>query len=603
MTVDNDGGTIQGRRGTGVDVEADGDVTIDNGDGTIKGREKAISIAADSATINSSGLIESSGGYDATIDLSTNDGATINNYADGLIRTSRELTSDLIVDARGGAVTINNAGTMIGRIDLSEAGNTDAANTFNNTSNDSWHFTGTSELGDGLADAFNNTGTIYTTDPDSPSYNDITVLAGVEFFNNGGVGETGTIDLQDGYTGDTFTLIPTDGGTLTFHGADGQSALKVDAFLAGPSSSSSDTLVINGDVTGSTAIYVNNVKAGFGAYNPTGIDVVNATGSLPEGSFYLANGPIDTGMFQYDLYLNGENEWVLASSPSHSFFELTSLTSAAQSIWHNASGAWLDRTADLRTALNTTCAPVSLKDSTAGCAKPASGAWAKVLGTSESRSTDHSFTLMNTVERHSVNSQLDGGGVIAGYDVIRTTEGGNGIWMAGVMGGYLRSQLNFDGSSNSADFQSGAVGAYVTYLQGGWFIDGQFMANLGNVKYSGVQSTNEHASVTAVGGVIDAGYRATYNNAFIEPGFKLSYVNANIDSMEIYDTSVNFSSGDSLRGRLGVRVGTTIAKEQAKYEPFIGVGAIYEFLGNNTADVTSGDYVLESNGQPLRCAR
>ncbi|SFV34641.1 autotransporter domain-containing protein [Hyphomicrobium facile] len=594
VTVDNDSGIIQGRRDTGVDVEADGSVTIDNDDGTIKGRNSGISIASDSATINSSGLIESSGQHNATIDLSTDDGATINNYAGGLIRTSRESTSDLIVDARGGAVTINNDGTMIGRIDLSEAGNTDTANTFNNTSNDSWHFTGTSNLGDGLADAFNNTGTIYTTDPDSPSYNDATVLAGVEFFNNGGVGGTGTIDLQDGYTGDTFTLIPTDGGTLTFHGADGQSALKVDAFLAGPSNSNSDTLVINGDVTGSTAIYVNNVNAGFGAYNPTGIDVVNATGSLPQGSFYLADGPIKTGMFQYDLYLNGSNEWVLASSPSHSFFELPSLTSAAQSVWHNASDAWLDRTADLRTALNTTCAPVSLKDSTAGCAKPASGAWAKVLGASESRSTNHSFTLMNTVERHSVNSQLDGGGVIAGYDVIRTTEGGNGIWMAGVMGGYLRSKLNFDGSANSADFQSGAVGAYVTYLQGGWFIDGQFMANLGNVKYSGVQSTNEHAGLTAVGGVIDAGYRATYNNAFIEPGATLSYVNASIDTMEIYDTSVNFSSGDSLRGRLGVRVGTTIAKERAKYEPFIGVGAIYEFLGNNTADVTSGDYVLET---------
>ncbi|WP_052699218.1 autotransporter domain-containing protein [Hyphomicrobium sp. 99] len=592
--IDNDDGRIEGRRGTGVDVRADGSVTIDNGDGTIKGRRSAIAINADSATINSSGLIESSGRHGATIELSTDDGATINNYAEGLIRTSRALTGDLIVEARGGAVTINNDGTMIGRIDLSAAGDTYAANTFNNTSNDSWHFTGTSDLGGGFADAFNNTGTIYTTDPNNPAYNDTTVLTGVEYFNNGGGGATGTIDLQDGYTGDVFILEPTDGGALTYHGAVGESALKVDAFLGGPSTSSSDVLVIDGDVTGSTAIYVNNVDAGFGAYNPNGILVVEATGSLPAGSFFLAKGPIDTGMFSYDLYLNGSNEWVLASAPNHTFFELPSLTSAAQSIWHNAAGAWLDRTADLRTALNETCAPVSLKDPNAGCTKPSSGVWAKVLGASESRSTNHAFTLMNSTERHSVATQMDGGGVIGGYDFIRSTESGNGIWMAGIMGGYLRSELNFDHSANSADFQSGAVGAYVTYLQGGWFIDGQFMANLGNVKYSGSQSVNEHASLTAIGGVIDVGYRTTYGNTFIEPGATLSYVNANIDTMDLYDASVNFSNGDSLRGRLGVRLGTGIAKEKAKYEPFIGVSALYEFLGNNTADVTSGDYVLKA---------
>ena len=588
--IDNDGGTIQGRRGDGIDVRADDNVTIDNGDGTIKGRDSAISIRSESATINSSGLIENSGRRGATIELSTDDGATINNYADGLIRTARGRTGDLIIEASGGAVTINNDGTMIGRIDLSSAGYTEAGNVFNNTSNDSWHFTGTSNLGDGFEDIYNNTGTIYTTDPDNPAFNDTTILTGVEYFNNGGGGETGTIDLQDGYTGDVFILAPTEGGTLAYHGADGQSALKVDAFLSSPSQSSSDMLVIDGDVTGSTAIYVNKVGKGFGAYNPTGIEVVSASGSLPPGSFYLANGPIETGMFTYDLYLNGSNEWVLASAPNQTFFELPSLTSAAQSIWHNAAGAWLDRTADLRTALNETCALFDPKDPNAGCARPSSGVWAKVLGSSESRSAGHSFSG----ERHTVDTQLDGGGFMGGYDILRSTEAGTGVWMAGIMGGYLRSSLNFEHSANSADFQSGAVGAYVTYLQGGWFLDGQFMANLGSVKYSGSQSVREHANVTALGGVIDTGYRMSYGTTFIEPGATLSYVNASIDTLDLYGTTVDFSGGDSLRGRVGVRLGTSIAREKAKYEPFIGVSALYEFLGDNTADVTSGNYVLKA---------
>src|SRR6185437_997200 len=123
------------------------------------------------------------------------------------------------------------------------------------------------------------------------SNNDITELAGVETFNNGGSVKSGTIDLQDGFTGDVFTLSPTSGGTLAFNGEAGNSFLKVDSFLGTPSDSSSDTLVINGNVAGSTGIQVNNVNAGFGGYNPTGIDVVNATGSLSPENFYLAGGP------------------------------------------------------------------------------------------------------------------------------------------------------------------------------------------------------------------------------------------------------------------------------------------------------------------------
>ncbi len=94
--------------------------------------------------------------------------------------------------------------------------------------------------------------------------------------------------------------------------------------------------------------------------------------------------------------------------------------------------------------------------------------------------------------------------------------------------------------------------------------------------------------------MIDTGYRMTYGNGFIEPGATLFYVNSNIDDLALYGTSVNFTSGDSLRGRIGARVGTTITREQAKYEPFIGVSALYEFLGDNAAEVASGGYVLKA---------
>jgi hypothetical protein len=502
--------------------------------------------------------------------------------------------SDLAIEASGGAVTINNAGTIWGRVDLSSAGNTDTPNVFNNSSNNSWHVLGTSNLGNGLADSFNNTGTVYVTDPNNPAAGDVTVITGVEYFNNGGPGGAGTIELQDGHTGDVFMLSPTSGGSLVFNGAPGQSVLKVDSFLGTASGSTTDSLVVNGSVTGSTAIQLNNINPSFGSFNPVGALVVSATGSLPPNSFYLSGGPIDTGMFTYDLYRKGPEEWVLASAPNHAFFELPSITSAAQSIWHSVAGGWLDRTADLRTALEGTCDVGSLKDPTVGCKKPASGAWAKVLGSSESRSTGHSFTVLNTTQRTSVDTQLEGGGVIGGYDFIRSTDDGSGIWLAGVMGGYLRSNLDFNSSPTGAKFEGGAVGGYLTYLRGGWFLDGQVLANVGSVDYSGSFSEKDHSNVTSIGGVLDTGYRVAYGSTFIEPGATLSYVSSGIGDLSLYGTGVDFTNGDSLRGRIGMRLGTTIVKETAKYEPFLGISGLYEFLGDNKAEVLSGGYTLQA---------
>src|SRR6185312_9978714 len=101
-----------------------GDVTVDNGRrGSIRGSDSAIQIDAESAEINSAGLIRGSGTSDPTIKLSTEDGATINNNRGGRIVGHDYSPTDIIVEAHGGAVAIDNHGTMLGRVDLSDAGN------------------------------------------------------------------------------------------------------------------------------------------------------------------------------------------------------------------------------------------------------------------------------------------------------------------------------------------------------------------------------------------------------------------------------------------------------------------------------------------------
>src|SRR6185312_10306645 len=206
----------------------------------------------------------------------------------------------------------------------------------------------------------------------------------------------------------------------------------------------------------------------------------------------------------------------------------------------------------------------------------------------------HSFSLFNSTLSYKTDYQQDGGGIIGGYDVVHRAEDGRGIWLAGVMGGYLRSTVEFENSATSADFEGGSVGGYLTYLQGAWFVDGKVMANIGNVDYSNSLSVKDHANVTSIGGVLDTGYRIDRGRYFIEPGATLAYVNTDIDNLAVYGTSVNFTDGDSLRGRLGIRLGMTVQDQQAKYEPFLGVSGWYEFLGDNTTSVASGGYDLQA---------
>src|SRR5690606_16201372 len=97
-----------------------------------------------------------------------------------------------------------------------------------------------------------------------------------------------------------------------------------------------------------------------------------------------------------------------------------------------------------------------------------------------------------------------------------------------------------------------------------------------------------------IGGIIDTGYRMPVGTGgtFIEPGATLAYVNSNIDDVTIFGTTVDFKDGDSLRSRLGVRLGTSMIAGSHKIEPFVGASAWYEFMGENEVAVNSNGFDL-----------
>ena len=167
---------------------------------------------------------------------------------------------------------------------------------------------------------------------------------GLDDFNNSGMGTGGLLDMRNGISDYGVANAPTYGNgigdvtlmTGNFNGGTG-SELGIDAFLRGPGAdSSSDLLKVGGNVTGATALLVNDTNPGTGAYNPDGILFAHVEGDSPLGSFFLPNGPIDKGFFSYDIVRVEVNsfDWLLASTPNDRAEELPALITGAQTIWY-----------------------------------------------------------------------------------------------------------------------------------------------------------------------------------------------------------------------------------------------------------------------------
>lgn len=601
--VDAQGAGVLGVGIAAAKFQGEGDINIEIGQGSqVTGEHLAIaavggSIGTDNdINIQNAGIVTSNQAGAAipipTIFALTDGDISIDNESTGVIGSAAQ-DSDLIISATslGNTVQVDNAGTMSGRVALLSA-----QNTLNNSGQ--WNTSGLSIFGINPNDAVNNTGTVQA--------DGVTTFLGLENFNNAG----GILSMQDFAANDVTTIVsPFNGGN--FNGGPG-SVLAIDAALNGPGFGppNSDLLLVGNNITGQTAVNVNDLLAGTpGTFNPTGITFAayGNDASDAQGAFFLQGGPIDKGLFSYDVFQDDNRdpfgigtggEYILASTPDATFFELPSIVTGAQQLWHTTSGVWLDRTADLRSSLHEVCSG-GLKDEICTQTGVAPGGWVKVLGSTSDRSPDQqSFSLLGRTFTYDTSYQQDTYGVLAGLDYGETR--GNESWLVGVFGGYVGSDLDFDNSTTNVDYQTGVVGAYATYIQGGFFADGKIMAQFGDVDYSSSAqqgiTANDSADLTSIGGVLDAGYRAQLDGAtFIEPGATLAYVNADVDDLAIFGHTAQFGDDDSLRGRLGVRLGTTLVDMGTKYEPFVGVSAWQKFSADNSASVVSNGVTLTAN--------
>ncbi|MBK1868124.1 beta strand repeat-containing protein, partial [Taklimakanibacter albus] len=211
-----------------------------------------------------------------------------------VISNNSLLETDLAIRTAGGPTTIDNNtnGGIIGRV---ETGSSD--DTLNNRF--FWITNGTSDFGAGANDAVNNFYYIFAGNQTGVS--ETTTFNGLENLNNNALGH---IQLSDQAVGDgsNFSDVLRTSGNYNGNGGD----LGVDAFLGG-AGSVADVLSVGGNATGVTQIYVNDTNAGPGGYNPNGILVAHVDGSTTADNFVLSDGPIDKGLFFYDLLFDAAN--------------------------------------------------------------------------------------------------------------------------------------------------------------------------------------------------------------------------------------------------------------------------------------------------------
>jgi hypothetical protein len=426
--------------------------------------------------------------------------------------------------------------------------------------------------------------------------------------------EGGATDMQDGDVLDAILMLD------TTYNNDGDADHYIDAYLAGPSIHGADTMIVNRvEGSGTTWVHVNDLSDGPGEYNPYGVAIVGVRDQDADiDDFRLADGPIEKGFFSYDIYLDQENGlghltclvdqdcFVIASTLGQRSFELPVLAYAAQQMWHTSTGVWTDRTADLRSAFGGTGFGGGGADAivepveelpVAGNVTP--GVWGRVFGATQSRDFSNTSAPPPGLEGFDAefnnNFEQNIYGAMAGIDFGKESlsNQGNQAWIFGLFGGYTGSNLSFDDSDTDVDYTAGSIGAYVTYLNGGLFIDTTIKADFGKMDYnSGGESAS--ADYTSIGGVVDAGYRFTGGTGwYFEPKATLAYVHTDFDNMETFGTDVEFDNGESLRGRLGGRLGTTFDRNGVIIEPYLEASVWNEFSGDYTASFVSNGFTLD----------
>ena len=497
-------------------------------------------------------------------------GVGLNGASEAILKnrgTIQSMNDQAIFNGAGsGPLSIVNLGAVNGFVNLND-GEDDLDNQGEFTAR------GDSDFGTGLDSVLNN-GTLRLADSGGADH---VAFLGLESFANG---PNGLITMMDGKAGDRLSF-----PSLTaFHGG---GVLALDAELAG-TGSPADLLTLSGVVSGRTLVRVNNTSKLPGVRGADNIFIIDQ-GSVPTGNeFALENGPIPVGFLYYDLRPDddGSTFWELyQSGPNQKKIdELPVLMTGLQNLWYAGVSAWHQRMGDLVTlAAMPELQPAADFPGAPPLPRMQGGLWLRGYGEQARYDTTVSVDFRQDIE--GFQGGLDG--------VIPGPLGGDSV-IAGLLGGFVRSDLDFKGAPDNASYEGNTLGAYLTYLNGGFHADLLFKTDLVTVTFDQGPLTTDF-DATAIGGSFELGYKFDLGSGlFANPLGQLAYVSSRIDDGWVGSAPVAFDDGDSLRGRAGLRMGLLETVGSLAVEPYVEAYLVHEFTGDDRAWVY--DYPAAPSG-------
>ncbi|HXG79039.1 MAG TPA: autotransporter outer membrane beta-barrel domain-containing protein [Methyloceanibacter sp.] len=587
---------IKGASALGISAETDsGGISLENtGDVDVTGNAAAGIMAASSSgnidVLNSGKVTASEIGLDLNTGGAirvTNSGALSGGQGAILALAGGRLDIDnsgsisagnnLAIFGIGPAIDVTNRGVITGSVEL--LGQTTFAN-----KRGGLFEAFDSDFGFGVF-ANEEGATVHTAR--NPLVAETTSFFGLRSFANAGL-----LSLVDGGTGDVFELSDCGCVRPSFSGQ-GSSTIALDVFLGGPGSPA-DNVLIDGDVKGKTAVEVHNTNPGSGTTNTQGIPIVFVDGAVKSNQFYLKGGPIDAGFVAYDLFFvkTGSGFFELRTIPAHEgSFLLPELTTASQDVFFSTTETWFDRTADLRVLLHGGGPGVASGAGAEGGLPVAPGFWARAGGNwlnvedsagAVAYGRSYQFDLERDMQIMDLEIGIDFGKrqLFSAHDLL----------IFGLLGGVIHADLDYQSVERLFTYEGGEIGAYATYLNGGLFVDALIKADFLQLDAGDAPGFPSDLNDTNIGGRVDAGYRfgGFRGGPFIEPLATIAVVDATVDSFSLNGNSVSFEDDPNVRGRLGLRLGTSMAVwDGATFEPFV-VGSLWGTLsGTNSATLTS----------------
>jgi outer membrane autotransporter protein len=534
-----------------------------NAQASLTGQIRATGAGADAVVVTGGNLATVTVGAGAIITasdgngivLTSANGSTLNNA--GVIGINN---SGFAVAAFGGPLRINNTGTLTSDIRF-----TGGADVVNNTG--TFVIGPNPDFGAGT-DVFANNGTVrFLGGATAPVAR---IFTGLETFSNTG----GLIDLRNGVVGDVLTLPGAFAGT-------GASTVGLDASVSG--ANLSDRLVMGGAATGSTTLLVDYF--GAATLNP-GTVLVQAGAGTQAGAFALDGGARDFGLIEADLVFNpAANTFALVGAPSIAVYRAAGFADAARNLWYKSADTW---SAHMR----------SLRDGAwgSGAGSPGGGLWVQMHASRDNRDNVVAVNNFGLARSFDLGFEQDYFGGQAGFD-FGGSAGDDGNFAFGVTGGYINSRVNFDGVTDRLGFDAFNGGAYATVNSGSLFV-----SVLGKYDYYKAKSTSQSGQYAAkfkgdaYGAQAEVGFRLGSDTFFVEPIATIAYVRTNLNDLGVQNAVIDFRNADGFRGKLGARLGASIAGSGANAVVlYAGGNYVHEFRDDDNIDFISG-------GQTIRIA-